>query len=121
MLHLLAPALTALLLTPVASATDAVTHGASCTAPDQPAKIVRSVTPEMPTIAKAANLTGTTVVRVDLSSTGSVTATSVARSSGSVTLDRAALNVAKAQAYSPETQDCRAVAGSYGVEVEFAD
>jgi protein TonB len=119
MFHLLASAITTAVLTAAVQAPDAAAHAASCKSPHEPATILRSVAPETPLIARTANWTGTTVVRVDLSAAGGIVGTSVARSSGFAALDRAALETARAQTYAPETQDCRPVAGSYGVEVEF--
>ena len=120
MVHLFTPLLTAALVASPGPAPAGETHGASC-ANDQPARVSRAVTPETPAIAEMQRLTGTTMVRVDLSSTGEVLATAVARSSGSPMLDRAALATARAQGYVPEFKDCRPVAGSYGIEVEFTD
>jgi TonB family protein len=119
MFLLLAQSLVAALLT--APAPVMATHGASCTAESAPARIVRSSVADAPAIAKLDRLSGTAVVRVDLSDAGNVVGTYVARSSGSALLDRSALATAKMQAYAPETQACRAIAGSYAVEVEFAD
>jgi TonB family protein len=96
-------------------------HGASCTAPHQPASIVQALTPDTPQIAKLEQLTGTTVVQVDLAEDGSVLGSYVARSSGNALLDRAAIQTTKKMAYAPETRRCVHVAGSYAVEVEFTD
>jgi len=118
MYQLLTAAVTAALLSsPVAVAS---THPASCTVNYQPASIVHSVAPEYPEIAKAERITGTTVIRVDLSETGRVKGSSVAVSSGSMILDQAALRTAQSMVYAPEILSCRAVPGSYAVEVEFA-
>jgi TonB family protein len=95
-------------------------HPASCAADRQPASIVQASTPDYPVIAQAAGLTGTSVIRIDLSETGSVVSAFVAHSSGSVVLDRAALRTARSMTYAPETQSCKTVPGSYAVEVEFA-
>jgi TonB family protein len=119
MFHLLAQSLVAALLAGPAPVMG--THGASCTAEYQPARIVRTAGADTPAIAKLDRLSGTAVVRVDLSDAGNVVGTYVARSSDSALLDRSALAAAKMQAYAPETQACRAIAGSYAVEVEFAD
>jgi TonB family protein len=119
MIHLLAQSLAAVLLAgpiPISA-----TQGASCAAESRPARIVRSAGAETPALAKLERLSGTAVVRVDLSDGGTVIGTSIARSSGSGILDRSALAAARTQAYAPETQACRAIGGSYGIEVEFTD
>lgn len=89
MFHLLAQSLPTVLL--AAGLPVAETHGASCAAPFGPARVARTVVPQAPPIADLLHLTGTTLVRVVLSATGSVEGTSVAHSSGSPMLDRAAL------------------------------
>jgi protein TonB len=121
MFHLIASSLTAALVVASVPASAAETHGATCLADGQPARISHMVAPETPAIAKLQSLSGTTVVRVDISNAGSVLRTAVARSSGSAMLDRAALAAARAQAYTPEIEACRPVAGSYALEVEFAE
>ncbi|HYZ15719.1 MAG TPA: TonB family protein, partial [Candidatus Acidoferrum sp.] len=60
-----------------------------------------------------------TLVRVDLSSTGALRNALVAKSSGNDELDRAALSAARHQTYAPESVNCRTVAGSYLVSVDF--
>jgi TonB family protein len=52
---------------------------------------------------------------------GRVLNASVARSSGSSILDRAALDTVASSTYAPETDACTAVAESYAVEVHFDD
>ena len=121
MFHLFTPLLTAALVASSGPLPAAQTHGASCAADDQPARVARAVAPEKPAIAEMQKLSGTTVVQVDLSDTGEVLGTAVARSSGSPMLDRAALATARAQAYAAEIKACRPVGGSYGIEVEFTD
>jgi protein TonB len=97
----------------------AATHPQSCTTIDRPAHIVRSVEPQYPPIAKLQNLTGTSFIRVDLSATGRALGANVAVSSGSILLDRAALEAVKSSVYEPETRSCTAIPGSYAIEVEF--
>lgn len=93
-------------------------HGAGC-APDLPARTIQAVTPDIPALAQLEGLSGTSVVRVDLSDTGGVSGAYVAVSSGSSILDRAAIRTAKSMVYAPETRSCRAVPGSYAIQVEF--
>jgi TonB family protein len=120
MFHLFTPLLAATLVA-ASGPVSAQTHGASCAADDRPARVARAVTPETPAVAEMLRLSGTTIVRVDLSNTGDVVGAAVARSSGSSMLDRAALAAARAQAYAPQIKDCRPVAGSYAIAVEFTD
>ncbi len=76
---------------------------------------------ETPVLAKILNLTGTTRVRVDISGSGRLSGTSVAKSSGYDILDKAAVAAVAALKFNPETQACAPVAGSYAVDVEFAN
>lgn len=92
----------------------------TCTTTDRPARIVRSVEPQYPLIAKLQRLAGTSHIRVDLSATGRSLGAFVAVSSGSTTLDRAALEAVNSMVYAPETRACAAVSGSYAIEVEFS-
>lgn len=94
---------------------------ASCTVANRPAAILHSVEVQRPPIAQFNNLTGTSVIRVDLSETGAVKGSYVAVSSGIGILDQAAIQVARLMVYAPETRSCIAVSGSYAVEVEFDD
>lgn len=105
----------ALLSSPVAVAPE---RPASCKA-NQPAHIVRYINPEYPMIAQLGGVTGTSVIRVDLSDDGGISGTYVATSSGSSILDRAAIGAAKSMVYAPATQSCAPTSGSYAVEVTF--
>jgi TonB family protein len=119
MFNLLIPSIAATLL--VSPGSVVALHGASCTAEHEPASIVRSVSLERPALAQIEHLTGTSIVRIDLSDRGRVLSASVARSSGRSILDDAAVEAAKRQTYKPETQACLPTAGSYAVEFDFAD
>jgi protein TonB len=113
--------LAAVLSTVVGSSQVAVapTHPASC-AVDQSARIVEAVPPEYPPLAVINGLSGKALIRVDISETGHVVGSWVRTSSGSGILDQAALRAVNATVYAPETKACTSIAGSYGVEVEFA-
>jgi TonB family protein len=91
----------------------------SCPSEDHLATIVQTVDPFYPDEAANRGITGTSVVRVALSETGAVTGVRVLKSSGSFVLDTEAMRVAKEMRYAPEMQACKAVAGSYAVEIEF--
>jgi protein TonB len=118
MYQLLPAVITAALLSgPVAVAPK---QAASCAA-DLPARIIHFAKPDYPAIARLQGLSGTSLIRVDLSDTGTVSGAFVSISSGSSILDRAAIRTAQSMAYAPESRSCTAIAGSYAVEVEFAD
>ena len=117
--QLLSAAVTAALLsTPVSVA---AAQPASCTSDHQSARIIRNIAPEYPKIPKDQRITGTSVIRVDLSETGAVLGTSVAVSSGSNTLDRVAIRTVRSMVFAPEMRLCNTISGSYAVEVEFPD
>lgn len=117
MYQLLAAVLTAALFpSPVVAGE----HVASCAA-DRSVRPIQVARPEVPALAQLEHLSGTSVVRVDLSDTGSVSSAYVAVTSGSSILDRAAIRTAKSMVYAPETRSCRPVPGLYAVEVEFKD
>ena len=117
--RLLSSALTAVLFSSSFAETSA--HNAGCTVDHQPARIIRSVVPEYPAIAKLQERTGISVIRVDLSETGTVVNSSVAVSSGNSVLDKAAIQTARSMLYAPETRACNAISGSYAVQVDFAN
>jgi TonB family protein len=73
----------------------------------------------MPQIALEMAISGTSQVKIDLAATGDLKAASLFASSGNAVLDNAALRTAKLNRYIPETVNCRHVAGSYLVQVEF--
>jgi TonB family protein len=74
---------------------------------------------EMPEIAQEMSASGTSEVKIDLAATGDLTGASLFESSGNRWLDDAALRGARLASYIPETANCRHVAGSYLLEVEF--
>jgi TonB family protein len=92
---------------------------ASCIADNAAAHIVEAVPAEYPPLAIISGVRGKTIIRVDLTDTGRVERSSVLTTSGSVVLDRAALQAANATRYAPETLSCTPIAGSYAVEVDF--
>jgi protein TonB len=94
---------------------------ATCSAPDHSAALKAANDPQYPAIAKAEGISGSTLVRVSLNATGAVEKATVAQSSGFAILDNEALASARTSAYDPETVSCRPVAGTYFVNVTFAD
>jgi protein TonB len=112
------PALAASISMPALAAPE---RPASCLAAHTQASVLRSVEPDYPTLAAMQHLTGTSVIRIDLSERGTVLSTAILQSSGSRALDRAALQTAREAAYQPETQACKPISGSYALEVHFAE
>ena len=70
-------------------------------------------------MAKQQGLTGTSMVKVSLSATGSVLGATIYKSSGSALLDNAAVQAAKESSYSPEIDNCAKVAGDYIFRADF--
>lgn len=97
----------------------APTKPASCTTDHEQARLVQAASVDYLAIAKMVTDSDTALIRVDLSETGRVLNTRVAKSSGSSILDRAAIAAVSSSVYVPETQACNGVAGSYAVEVDF--
>ena len=96
----------------------AASTSASCFA----AAGIRDAMPaDVPRIAQAQGQTGMTTVLVDLDAAGRLTGARVTESSGFDPLDREALRSVELSRYSAEVRDCRAVGGSYTVEVDFRE
>jgi TonB family protein len=66
-----------------------------------------------------ATVHGTSTVGITLTAAGALSNVWVARSSGDVSLDRAALQAAWFLRYEPEKQNCRPVSGSYLIDFTF--
>jgi TonB family protein len=90
-----------------------------CATPHTDAALTNAVAPEYTASAREQGATGTVLVKVVLSPTGNVTQVGVYRSSGNDALDNAALQAALAGSYSPETNDCKPVGGSYIFHANF--
>lgn len=91
----------------------------ACSAPEVPAKTVDAISPQAP--ADATNLPAIAKVKVDLDASGNLVGVSIYESTGSPQLDRAALEAARTSRYSPEEQNCHAIAGSYLFTVDFQE
>lgn len=85
----------------------------SCDTPAVEATMRSAAVPRYPDLARAAGVTGTVGIAVTLSPTGDIVATSIDSSSGSVPLDLAALEAARASTYTPRIVDCKAVPSTY--------
>ena len=100
-------------------ATPSPTPKPACSAPDIAAKSVDAISPEAPADAQGA--IGTAKIRVDLNANGDVVGASVFESSGSLPLDRTALQAARESRYAPEEKNCKNVPGSYLFTVDFEE
>jgi TonB family protein len=99
-------------------ATDA--PGPVCSEPDAEAKTLVAISPDQTASECAGETNATAMIEVDLDESGRVTGVSVYASTGSLELDRAALDAARESTYAPEMRDCQPVAGSYLFKVEFS-
>jgi periplasmic protein TonB len=103
-----------------ASAPPAATPKPSCPNPNVAAGIKgQAAEPAFPDAARLQGASGTTDVEVMLDATGTAVAVSVHTSSGFAVLDRAALDAARATAYTPEVVDCVKTAGQYIFRADF--
>lgn len=75
--------------------------------------------PEYPSAALRRGESGTVLVRAEVDASGRPTEVSVARSSRSRALDRAAVQAVRRWRFSPAQQDGRPVAGTIEVPIEF--
>ncbi len=92
----------------------------ACAEPFVDAKIAGlPVQPDYPTIARNLGQTGTVRIRVALDPDGTVVNATIARSSGSVILDAAALTAAQKTRYAPQIFRCERIPGSYTFRADF--
>jgi TonB family protein len=91
----------------------------SCTTPHTDAALAGIPYFEVPEIAEAKGDSGTSVVEVDLLSSGALKHYALEQSSGNPVLDDSALRTARMTKYQPETRNCAAVPGSYLLVVDF--
>ena len=75
--------------------------------------------PEYPSAALRRGESGTVLVRAEVDASGRPSEVSVARSSRSRTLDRAAVQAVRRWRFRPAQQDGRAVAGAVEIPIEF--
>jgi len=81
--------------------------------------MTRGAQPEYPEVAREQGVTGTSVLRIQLSATGSIVSTSVSQSAGNAALDAAARRAARASSFAARIRNCRPVAGSYLFSATF--
>jgi protein TonB len=94
--------------------------GPACSDPNVEAKTLSAVSPDRTAGGFAADTNAIAMIKVDLDAEGRVTSVSVYASTGSMELDRAAMDAARESTYAPEMRDCQAVPGSYLFKVEFS-
>ena len=92
---------------------------AGALAPGREPVAVRRIQPDYPGDALRNNETGKVVVRIDVDTDGTPSDVSIARSSRSRSLDRAALDAARKWRFRPAQQDGRPVEASVEVPFEF--
>jgi len=91
-----------------------------CANPNADAQIRgTAVEPDYPEIARNQGAVGTVQVKVTLDANGNGVDFAIYKSSGNASLDQAALKAARATQYTPETQDCQKIAGSYIFRADF--
>ena len=95
--------------------------GPACSEPNAEAKTVVAISPDRTASGFATDTNATAMIKVDLDASGRVTGVSVYASTGSLELDRAAMDAARESTYAPETRDFQAVPGSYLFKVEFTN
>ncbi|MBV8596666.1 MAG: energy transducer TonB [Candidatus Eremiobacteraeota bacterium] len=92
----------------------------ACTSADKPAGISRAWAPQYPEIALQMNQEGFSTVTFSLALDGSVSNVKLAGTSGNRLLDQAAVDAVKSSRFTPATQKCNTIAGTYGVPVVFS-
>ncbi|MDQ2662993.1 MAG: TonB family protein [Candidatus Eremiobacteraeota bacterium] len=99
----------------------ATTAGAACSRPDAPVAVaVMPPVPPLTSQARASQTAGVSAIAVRLDQTGRVLDASVTSTSGNVSLDLAAAEMARAATYSPSYQACKPIAGDYTFTVKFS-
>ncbi|MBV8638812.1 MAG: TonB family protein [Candidatus Eremiobacteraeota bacterium] len=100
----------------LASASIVGANGATCTQPDTPAA-VRSMPSETPALLQASGSHGIAQVIVTLTPQSAQPANvELVQSTGDAIVDAAAIEVARATLFVPETRDCNPVGGRYFYE-----
>jgi protein TonB len=92
---------------------------AACMLADVDARIVHAQSADYPELAQKEGITGTAFVKVDLMPTGTIADVSIAQSSGNPLLDGAALDAVRESRFAPARHDCKQIAGTYLVQVDW--
>jgi TonB family protein len=91
----------------------------SCRTDYRPARAVNAASLDYPKLARIQGISGTALVEIELDQTGAVVESTIYKSSGSPTLDAAALSAANRTKYSPLIFHCEAVGGTYLFKAVF--
>lgn len=113
---------TAPLVQTATAAPSAPPSPAPCASPNAPAALAGSP-PPAPSLApdvRAQHVSGVSRVAVRVSASGSVLDAKIAASSGSPSLDVAAIAMARDATYAPAYAKCKAIAGDYTFSVRWA-
>ena len=81
--------------------------------------VTHAEAPMYPDTAREQGAVGIAFVLVSVDADGRVSRVAIRKSTGNVTLDRAALIAARSSTYSPAIVDCIPTAGSYIFETDF--
>lgn len=90
----------------------------ACAVAHNDAKVLQMFA-DYPELARVTGAHGSALVEVTLSSTGSVTKAAIATSSGTRTLDEAAVRAVLAGRFAPEVSECAQIGGTYLVQVDW--
>jgi TonB family protein len=74
---------------------------------------------DIPPEARASKTNGTAAIQVQIDPQGHVTDATVSQSSGNVSLDAVAMQMARAATYTPALVKCKPVASAYTFTVKF--
>ena len=91
----------------------------ACSQPYVGAHAIDVVVPSAPDDAAGAQ--GTAEVQVSLDAAGRVTDAHIYHSTGSMILDRTAIDAARRSTYAPQIVDCQPAGGTYLFRVDFQD
>lgn len=86
---------------------------------NKPAALDGQAYVDLPEIPALQSVSGTTLVRIDLTAKGTLAGEALFATSGNMWLDRAALDSPKTARFTPEMVNCAPVGGSYLYEVDF--
>jgi protein TonB len=89
----------------------------ACSVPFAAARTLEAITPEAP--EDAAGIQATAQVQVTLDDGGRVTDAHIYTSTGTMSLDRAAVEAARRSRYAPSIVDCMPTGGTYLFKVDF--
>lgn len=89
----------------------------ACSNPYVQAHVIDPISPDVP--EDAAGIAATAQVQVTLDDRGQVTDAHIYTSTGTMSLDRAAVLAARRSTYAPQVVDCQPAGGSYLFKVDF--